>query len=115
MFRKLAEAEAAIHDMTVDQVHLHEVGALDSIIDIVGSVFALEWFGADRIVASPLNTGSGMVKCAPRAVPGAGARDRAAADRRAGLCQRSVDGAADADRRAARHRSCPAPTVRCRP
>jgi uncharacterized protein (TIGR00299 family) protein len=64
LFRKLAEAEAAIHDMTVEQVHLHEVGALDSIIDIVGSVFALEWFGADRIAASPLNTGSGMVKCA---------------------------------------------------
>jgi uncharacterized protein (TIGR00299 family) protein len=64
LFRKLAEAEAAIHDMTVEQVHLHEVGALDSIIDIVGSVFALEWFGADRIVASPINTGSGMVKCA---------------------------------------------------
>jgi uncharacterized protein (TIGR00299 family) protein len=64
LFRKLAEAEAAIHEMTVEQVHLHEVGALDSIIDIVGSVFALEWFGADRIVASPLNTGSGTVKCA---------------------------------------------------
>jgi uncharacterized protein (TIGR00299 family) protein len=63
-FRKLAEAEAAIHETTVEQVHLHEVGALDSIIDIVGSVFALEWFGADRIVASPINTGSGMVKCA---------------------------------------------------
>lgn len=64
LFRKLAEAEAAIHEMTVEQVHLHEVGALDSIIDIVGSVFALEWFGADRIVASPINTGSGMVKIA---------------------------------------------------
>jgi uncharacterized protein (TIGR00299 family) protein len=64
LFRKLAEAEAAIHAMTVEQVHLHEVGALDSIIDIVGSVFALEWFGADRIVASPVNTGSGTVKCA---------------------------------------------------
>jgi pyridinium-3,5-bisthiocarboxylic acid mononucleotide nickel chelatase len=64
LFRTLAEAEASIHDMPVEQVHLHEVGALDSIIDIVGSVFAIEWFGADRIVASPLNTGSGTVKCA---------------------------------------------------
>jgi len=64
LFRRLAEAEAAIHNMTVEQVHLHEVGALDSIIDIVGGVFALEWFGADRIVVSPLNTGSGMVRCA---------------------------------------------------
>jgi pyridinium-3,5-bisthiocarboxylic acid mononucleotide nickel chelatase len=45
-------------------VHLHEVGALDSIIDIVGAVFALEWFGADRIAASPLNVGGGMVDSA---------------------------------------------------
>jgi uncharacterized protein (TIGR00299 family) protein len=64
LFRRLAEAEAAIHDVPVEQVHLHEVGALDSIIDIVGSVFGIEWFGADRIVVSPLNTGSGMVRCA---------------------------------------------------
>lgn len=64
LFRRLAEAEAAIHDMPVERVHLHEVGALDSIIDIVGGVFAIEWFGADRIVASALNTGSGMVQCA---------------------------------------------------
>jgi pyridinium-3,5-bisthiocarboxylic acid mononucleotide nickel chelatase len=64
LFRRLAEAEAAIHDVPVEQVHLHEVGALDSIIDIVGGVFGIEWFGADRIVVSPLNTGSGMVRCA---------------------------------------------------
>ena len=50
--------------MPIEHVHLHEVGALDSIIDIVGGVFAIEWFGADRIVASPLNVGSGTVQCA---------------------------------------------------
>jgi pyridinium-3,5-bisthiocarboxylic acid mononucleotide nickel chelatase len=61
LFHRLAQAEADIHSMPVEKVHLHEVGALDSIVDIVGSVFALEWFGADRIVVSPLNVGSGTV------------------------------------------------------
>ncbi len=64
LFRRLAEAEAAIHQMPVEQVHLHEVGALDSIIDIVGAVFGLEWFAADRVVCSPLNVGGGMVNSA---------------------------------------------------
>jgi pyridinium-3,5-bisthiocarboxylic acid mononucleotide nickel chelatase len=64
MFQRLAEVEAGIHQMPVEKVHLHEVGALDSIIDIVGIVFALEWADADRIVCSPLNVGGGMVESA---------------------------------------------------
>jgi uncharacterized protein (TIGR00299 family) protein len=48
----------------MDQVHLHEVGALDSIIDIVGTVFAIESLAVDRIVSSPLNVGSGSVSSA---------------------------------------------------
>jgi len=64
LFQRLAEAEAAIHQMPVEQVHLHEVGALDSIIDIVGAVYALEWARADRIVCSPLNVGGGTVRSA---------------------------------------------------
>lgn len=64
LFRRLAEAEAAVHQMPVDQVHLHEVGELDSIIDIVGAVFAMEWFGASRVVSSPLNVGSGTINSA---------------------------------------------------
>ena len=64
MFQRLGEVEAAIHQMPVEQVHLHEVGALDSIIDIVGIVFAMEWVGADRVVCSPLNVGGGMVNSA---------------------------------------------------
>src|SRR5262245_36514180 len=64
LFHRLAEAEASIHQTPIEQVHLHEVGALDSIIDIVGAVFALEWAGAERIVCSPLNVGGGMVDSA---------------------------------------------------
>jgi len=64
LFARLGEAEAAIHGVPVDQVHLHEVGALDSIVDIVGTVHAMEALGADRVVASPLNVGSGTVHSA---------------------------------------------------
>ena len=69
MFQRLAEAEAAIHQMPVDRVHLHEVGEIDSIIDIVGTVFAMEWIGADRVACSPLNVGGGMVKSAHGVFP----------------------------------------------
>ena len=64
LFRRLAEVEAAIHGLSVDEVHLHEVGAIDSIIDIVGAVFAFEWWGIDDVVASPLNVGGGTVEIA---------------------------------------------------
>src|SRR5262249_58461694 len=62
-------AEAAIHAMPVEKVHLHEVGALDSIIDIVGIVYAMEWAAADRVVCSPLNVGGGMVSSAHGVFP----------------------------------------------
>ena len=64
LFNRLGEAEAAIHQMPLEKIHLHEVGEIDSIIDIVGAVFALEWFGADQIISSPLNVGGGMVQSA---------------------------------------------------
>jgi len=64
LFWRLGEVEARIHDTTLDAVHLHEVGALDSIVDIVGAVFAIESLGVDRIVASPLNVGGGTVRTA---------------------------------------------------
>jgi uncharacterized protein (TIGR00299 family) protein len=64
LFRRLAEVEAEIHQVPLDRVHLHEVGALDSIVDIVSVVFGFEWFGPARVVASPVNMGQGRVACA---------------------------------------------------
>ena len=69
LFARLGEAEAAIHGTSFDRVHLHEVGALDSIIDIVGTVHALEMLNVDRVVASPLNVGSGSVRSAHGTYP----------------------------------------------
>jgi uncharacterized protein (TIGR00299 family) protein len=61
LFTRLGEAEAAVHGTTVEKVHFHEVGAVDSIVDIVGSVWGLHWLGVDRFVASPINVGGGSV------------------------------------------------------
>lgn len=61
LFRRLAEAEAAVHGVDPEHVHFHEVGAMDSILDIVGGVIGLAWLKADRFVSSPLNVGSGSV------------------------------------------------------
>lgn len=63
IFQRLAKAEAAVHGGSIDQVHFHEVGAIDSIIDIVGSVIGLHHFKISKIISSPINTGSGFVKC----------------------------------------------------
>jgi len=69
LFTRLAETEAAIHREPVADVHLHEVGALDSIVDIAGSVVALEWFHPDHVQASPLNVGAGTVQTAHGRLP----------------------------------------------
>lgn len=61
LFRRLAEAEAHVHGVAVEAVHFHEVGALDSIVDVVGSVIGLEWLRAESFVCSPLNLGGGSV------------------------------------------------------
>ncbi|HEV8254630.1 MAG TPA: nickel pincer cofactor biosynthesis protein LarC [Vicinamibacteria bacterium] len=69
LFRRLAEAEAWVHDTTSEKVHFHEVGAIDSIVDIVGGVLGLAWTRADRFVSSPLNVGSGTVSTAHGQLP----------------------------------------------
>ncbi len=61
LFRRLAEAEASVHGTTPEDVHFHEVGAVDSIVDIVGGVIGLHWLKAERFESSPLNVGTGTV------------------------------------------------------
>jgi uncharacterized protein (TIGR00299 family) protein len=61
LFRRLAEAEAAVHGTRPEDVHFHEVGAVDSLVDVVAGAIGLAWLRADRWVASPLNVGTGTV------------------------------------------------------
>jgi uncharacterized protein (TIGR00299 family) protein len=63
IFRRLAEAEAAVHGIELDKVHFHEVGALDAIVDIVGASAGLELLGVEKIFASSIALGRGEVKC----------------------------------------------------
>ena len=63
VFQRLAEAEAKIHGCAIEDVHFHEVGAVDAIVDIVGTALALERLGVDRLTASALPLGSGFVDC----------------------------------------------------
>ncbi len=69
IFRRLAQAEAAAHGMPIEKVHFHEVGALDSVADIVGCAIALDLLGVQRFTSRPVPTGSGMVKCAHGLMP----------------------------------------------
>lgn len=64
VFTRLAEAEAEAHGTSIHEVHFHEVGAIDSIVDVAGACLALEDLGVERVVASRVNLGSGEVRCA---------------------------------------------------
>ncbi len=69
IFTTLAEAEAKVHATTPDKIHFHEIGAVDAIVDIVGSVIGLELLGITQIMASAVNVGSGTVQTAHGLLP----------------------------------------------
>ena len=69
VFERLGKAEAKVHGMPLDKVHFHEVGAVDAIIDIVGTVFGFHYLGVERIYCSPLRVGRGFVKAAHGIMP----------------------------------------------
>ncbi|MDD3816143.1 MAG: nickel pincer cofactor biosynthesis protein LarC [Desulfocapsaceae bacterium] len=69
VFRNLAQAEAKVHGQPVDTIHFHEVGAIDTILDVVGVTFGLHHLGIERLISSPLPWAHGFVECAHGRLP----------------------------------------------
>lgn len=69
VFNLLAQAEAKVHGTSPDKIHFHEVGAIDSICDVVGALIALENLQVDKVVCSPLPLGKGHITCAHGRIP----------------------------------------------
>jgi len=69
VFNRLAAAEAAVHGTVPEHIHFHEVGAVDAIVDIVGTVLGLKVLGVDRVYASPLPLGKGFIRCVHGIIP----------------------------------------------
>ena len=69
IFRSLGEAEAKVHQVTLDEVHFHEVGAVDAIVDIVGSAIGLHLLGVEKTICTPLPLSSGMIRGSHGAMP----------------------------------------------
>ncbi len=69
IFTKLGEAEARVHDVPLEKIHFHEVGAVDAIVDIVGACIGFHFLGIEKFACSPLNVGSGTAKMAHGILP----------------------------------------------
>ena len=69
IYRLLGEAEAKVHDTTLEQIHFHEVGTLDALADVVGCALLIRTIAPEQILASPLHVGNGFVKCAHGVIP----------------------------------------------
>jgi uncharacterized protein (TIGR00299 family) protein len=69
IFQKLGEAEARVHDVAIDKIHFHEVGAVDAIVDIVGACIGFHALGIEKFACSPLNVGGGTAKMAHGVLP----------------------------------------------
>ena len=69
IFQRIGEAEAKIHNVPIETVHFHEVGAIDSIVDVVGACVAFDALKIGRIISSPLHVGSGTFQCAHGTYP----------------------------------------------
>jgi len=69
IFQKLGEAEARVHDVPLEKIHFHEVGAVDAIVDIVGACIGFQALGIEKFACSPLNVGGGTAKMAHGVLP----------------------------------------------
>ena len=69
IYREIAAAESKVHQTDMEQIHFHEVGSVDALIDVVGSCLALELLGVDEVQASPVWVGNGTVRCAHGILP----------------------------------------------